>query len=98
MLDAGAPASGVQDIKLAAKTITDLEARFKPFGERLTLAIGANNLFDVYPTNTPRGTAIDPVSGATVVLPATRYVTPFSNFSPFGFNGRFLYARAAVQF
>jgi iron complex outermembrane receptor protein len=98
VLDAGAPASGVQDIKLAAKTITDVEARFKPLGDRLTLALGANNLFDVYPTNTPRGTAVDPVSGATVVLPATRYVTPFSNFSPFGFNGRFLYARAAVQF
>jgi iron complex outermembrane receptor protein len=98
VLDAGAPASGVQDINLAAKWITDVEARFKPMGDNLQFAIGANNLFDVYPTNTPRGQAIDPVSGATVNLPVTRYVTPFSNFSPFGFNGRFLYGRISLKY
>ena len=97
-LDAGAPASGVQDIHLNAKWITDLEFRFKPMGDRLTLALGGNNIFDIYPTNTPRGQAVDPDSGATVNLPATRYVTPFSNFSPFGFNGRFLYGRVSVNF
>ena len=97
-LDAGAPASGVQDIHLDAKWITDLEFRFKPMGERVTLAVGGNNIFDIYPTNTPRGQAIDPVSGLPVNLPATRYVTPFSNFSPFGFNGRFLYGRVSVNF
>ena len=98
VLDAGAPASGVQDINLKAKWITDLEFRFKPMGDLVTLAVGGNNIFDVYPTNTPRGQAVDPVSGATVNLPATRYVTPFSNFSPFGFNGRFLYGRVSVNF
>ena len=97
-LDAGAPASGVQDIQLEAKWITDLEFRFKPMGDRVTLALGGNNIFDIYPTNTPRGQAVDPVSGLTVNLPATRYVTPFSNFSPFGFNGRFLYGRVSVNF
>jgi iron complex outermembrane receptor protein len=98
VLDAGAPASGVQDIHLAAKWLTDLELRFKPMGDRFTFALGGNNLFDVYPTNTPRGQAVDPVSGATVNLPASRYVTPFSNFSPFGFNGRYLYGRLDVTF
>ena len=97
VLDAGAPASGVQDIHLAAKWITDLEFRFQPIGDKVTLALGGNNIFDVYPTNTPRGQAVDPVSGLTVNLPATRYVTPFSNFSPFGFNGRFLYGRVSVS-
>jgi iron complex outermembrane recepter protein len=97
-LDAGAPASGVQDIELAAKWITDVEARFKPMGETVQFAIGANNLFDVYPTNSPRGQAVDPVSGATVNLPVNRYVTPFSNFSPFGFNGRFIYGRISVRY
>jgi iron complex outermembrane receptor protein len=98
VLDAGAPASGVQDIHLKAKWITDAELRFKPIGDRLQVALGANNLFDVYPTNTPLGQAVDPDSGATVNLPVTRYVTPFSNFSPFGFNGRFLYGRVSVNF
>ncbi len=95
-LDAGAPASGVQDIELQAKWITDLEFRFKPIGDLVTLALGGNNIFDVYPTNTPRGQAVDPASFATVNLPNTRYATPFSNFSPFGFNGRFLYGRISV--
>lgn len=98
VLDAGAPASGVQDIHLGAKWITDLELRFKPMGNKFDIALGANNLFDVYPTNTPLGLARDPVTGATVTLPASRYVTPFSNFSPFGFNGRYLYARVGVNF
>ena len=73
-LDAGAPASGVQDIQLAAKWITDAEVRFKPMGDLFTLALGGNNIFDVYPTNTPLGQAVDPVSGLTVDLPvpATR--------------------------
>jgi iron complex outermembrane receptor protein len=98
VLDAGAPASGVQDIHLDAKWITDAEVRFNPLGDAYQFALGVNNLFDVYPTNTPRGQAVDPVSGATVNLPASRYVTPFSNFSPFGFNGRYLYARVGVNF
>ena len=95
-LDAGA--NEFQDIKLSAKTITDLELRAKPIGDRLTLAVGANNLFDIYPDDTPRGRAVDPATGLEANYPVTRYVTPYSNFSPFGFNGRYLYARASVTF
>jgi len=98
VLDAGAPASGVQDIELEPKWVTDVEARFKPLGDRFPIAIGANNVLDVYPTNIPVGQAVDPVSGATVNLPATRYATPFSNFSPFGFNGRYVYGRIGLNF
>jgi len=98
VLDAGATATGVQDIPLAAKWITDVEARFKPFGETVQFALGANNLFDIYPTNTPRGQVIDPVTGLPVNLPVTRYATPFSSFSPFGFNGRFIYGRISVKY
>ena len=94
VVDAGAPATGVQDIFMAPKWITDAELRFKPMGDRFTIALGGNNIFDVYPTNIPRGLSTDPVT----VLPATRYVAPFSNFSPFGFNGRFLYGRVDVNF
>ncbi|MEO7865592.1 MAG: hypothetical protein ABIR63_07005 [Sphingomicrobium sp.] len=86
------------DIPLKAKTLTDLELRFKPLGDRFTLALGGNNLFDVYPTNTPRGRGVDPATGLPANFPASRYVTPFSNFSPFGFNGRYLYGRVTVSF
>lgn len=96
VLDAGS--TPFLDVPLAAKWVTDAEVRLKPFGDRLTIALGGNNLFDVYPTNIPRGRAIDPSTGLPANYPSTRYVAPFSNFSPFGFNGRYLYGRVDVNF
>jgi iron complex outermembrane recepter protein len=94
----GAGSEPFLDVPLDAKWITDLELRAKPLGDRVTFALGGNNLFDVYPTNIPRGRGVDPVTGLPRNLPATNYVAPFSNFSPFGFNGRFLYGRIDVNF
>ncbi|RST31357.1 TonB-dependent receptor [Sphingomonas ginkgonis] len=95
----GAGSEPFLDVPLSAKTITDLEVRFKPFGgDRLVLALGGNNIFDVYPDNVPRGRGVDPLTGLARNDPATNYVAPFSNFSPFGFNGRFLYGRLSVNF
>ena len=85
------------DLFLDAKFVTDLEVR-ATVGERFDFAVGANNLFDVYPTAVPRGRGIDPATGAERNFPATNYVAPFSAFSPFGFNGRFVYGRASVRF
>ena len=86
------------DVPLKAKWVTDAEIRAKLGGERFELAIGANNLFDVYPTKVPTGVAGVTAAGANVLYPATAYVTPYSAYSPFGFNGRYLYARGAVKF
>ncbi|TRW14121.1 TonB-dependent receptor plug domain-containing protein [Glacieibacterium frigidum] len=85
------------DVFLGAKWVVDLEARIKP-GKGLEFAIGANNLLDEYPDLIPTGQGADPITGATRNYAATRYVAPYSNFSPFGFNGRFLYARASLSF
>ncbi len=85
---------GPDDIFLRAKWITDLELRFKPI-ERVTLAIGADNLFDVYPDRSPFGLRPTTVGGS---YPANQEYIPFSIFSPFGFNGRYLYARASLDF
>jgi iron complex outermembrane receptor protein len=82
------------DIFLKARWITDLELRYKAF-DRLELAIGANNLFDVYPTRSPFGPRPAAVGG---VYPINQEFIPFSIFSPFGFNGRFVYGRASVEF
>jgi iron complex outermembrane recepter protein len=95
VVDGGTEA--LNDVFLGPKWVADLELRVKPVGN-LDLAIGANNLFDAYPDNIPHGQAVDPVTGAIRNLAVTRYVAPFSNFSPFGFNGRFIYARATVAF
>ena len=87
-------AYGPDDIFLGAKWITDLELRVKPM-ERLSLAIGADNLFDVYPDRSPFGARPTSVGG---FYPANQQYIPFSIFSPFGFNGRYLYARASIEF
>ena len=85
---------GPDDIMLGPKWITDLELRFRPV-EAVELAIGANNLFDVYPDRSPFGARPATVGG---VYPINQYYLPYSGFSPFGFNGRFLYARASIRF
>jgi iron complex outermembrane recepter protein len=86
-------ALGPDDQKLSAKWITDVELRYKLL-KRVDLAVGANNLFDVYPDRRPFG-ARD-VGG---FYPANFPHIPFSGAaSPFGFNGRFIYGRIGVDF
>jgi iron complex outermembrane receptor protein len=72
------------DFKLDAKTIVDLEARYA-LTSKLNLALGADNLFDAYPKTLPP--SLNPTGN-----------TPFSTFTPFGFSGRFVYARASYGF
>jgi len=72
------------DFRLGAKTLVDLEARAE-ITSRLRFALGAENLFDEYPD----------------AFPAARNSTgnaPFSNYSPFGRSGRYLYGRVSFGF
>ncbi|MGZ8455020.1 MAG: TonB-dependent receptor [Gemmatirosa sp.] len=83
---AGVPSA--PDQTFGAKWITDLSASVRPL-PRITLAVGADNVFDVYPDeNSDRRTASAANSGN-----ANFGIFPYSQFSPFGFNGRFVYAR-----
>jgi iron complex outermembrane receptor protein len=72
------------DFVMAPKTVVDLELRYAA-SRQMTLALGADNLFDAYPETLP---------------PAlnTTGNTPFANYAPFGRAGRFLYARANYAF
>ncbi len=72
------------DFTLKAKTIVDLEARYA-FTRQFSLAVGADNLFDQYSETLPP--ALNTTSN-----------TPFSNYTPFGNNGRYVYARANYSF
>jgi iron complex outermembrane receptor protein len=87
-------AYGPDDIFLSAKWITDLELRYKPMN-KVEVALGADNLFDVYPDRSPFGPRPASIGG---VYPANQTYIPYSIFSPFGFNGRYLYGRVAVNF
>jgi iron complex outermembrane receptor protein len=72
------------DITLGAKTLVDLEGRFN-ITDKIRLALGAENLLDEYPDpNTPNA---NPTG-----------TTSFSNYSPFGRSGRFVYGRMSYRF
>lgn len=88
-------AFGPDDIFLGAKWITDVELRWKPMHDRFELAVGADNVFDVYPDRSPFGARPASIGGT---YPVNQEFIPFSIFSPFGFNGRFIYGRASVNF
>jgi iron complex outermembrane receptor protein len=62
---------------------------------RLELALGAENVFDRYPTGAPRGARPPDLGGYYNV---NNYILPFSGFSPFGFGGRNLYGRVSCHF
>ncbi len=57
----------------------------------LDVTFGANNIFNVYPTQNIRSTAA--LTGAD-----TFGAFPYSEFSPAGFSGAFYYVRAGVRF
>jgi iron complex outermembrane receptor protein len=78
------------DITISPKWITDVEFRVSPFGDErgIELAIGANNVFDVYPDRLPAGG----------VFGLNNFFLAYSSFSPFGFNGRFVYGRLSLEF
>ena len=86
-------AYGPDDIFLGAKWITDLELQFKPT-EAISIAIGADNVFDVYPDRSPWGLRPATIGGS---YPANQQYIPFSIFSPFGFNGRFYYGKISYK-
>ena len=65
------------------RAITDLEVRYQP-KKGPQLALGVSNLFDVYPKAYPAALNSTGVIG-------------FPFYSPFGFNGRYFYARAGVR-
>lgn len=85
-------ANPVDDVLLTPKWITDIEGRLQ-LTDNFSVAVGANNVLDVYPDANPVG--VRPSGGN---FSANNYFLPYSSFSPFGFNGRFLYARAVVEF
>jgi len=76
--------SAALDVDVSSTMLVDLEGRFD-VTERIRIALGAENVFDEYP---------DP-------FPISRNSTgnaPYSNYSPFGRSGRFIYGRVSIGF
>lgn len=91
----GGPATETGVVQIFdAKWVTDLDLKFR-FNERFNWAVGAANLFDVYPT---KNLASRVVGGRVYTGNDNAGTTPFSTTSPFGFNGTFFYTRVDMQF
>jgi len=76
-------ATAAADLNTGDRVLVDLELRYEVL-DGVRLAVGADNLFDVYPNHVPA--ALN-----------TTGVTAFPFYSPFGFNGRYLYARLSLD-
>jgi iron complex outermembrane receptor protein len=71
--------------------ITDVDVAFR-LTDRLTLSVGANNLFDVRPNRVNQaGLAVAAAAGDPAV-------EIYPKFSAFGVNGGYYYARASLSF
>jgi iron complex outermembrane receptor protein len=70
------------DVRTGGRSVWDVEGHYN-LPHNVTVAVGADNLFDAYPRQ---------------IIPSlnTTGAAPFTSFSPFGFNGRFLYGRLSV--
>ncbi len=80
------------DEVLDPATIVDLEFGYE-FSPSWKVAFGANNLFDVYPDTAQQ--INDKAGQSTSTFDR---IFPYSGFSPFGFNGRFLYTRVSFEY
>ena len=80
--------NGEQPVDFAGRWTFDAEVAYR-LGRATTLAIGGENLFDAMPAEW--GATSDSIVGSGKVI---RY----SQYAPFGYNGRFLYLRLAVRF
>ena len=65
------------------------------YSKAITFSLGANNLFNIYPTENIRSKVVGGVaySGADNVG-----IFPYSGISPFGFNGAFYYTKVGYKF
>jgi iron complex outermembrane receptor protein len=70
------------DYTIDPNTLVDLEGRYT-WNERVTLTLGADNLFDEYGTPSPFNSTGN---------------TPFSGYIPYGSSGRFVYGKVNMKF
>jgi iron complex outermembrane receptor protein len=74
--------------------VTDLDLSYQ-YNERIRVSVGANNLFNVYPTKNLASLA---VAGAGFNGTDNVGIFPYNGISPFGFNGAFFYTKLSMKF
>jgi iron complex outermembrane receptor protein len=93
-INAGIPNS--RDLPIQPDWVIDLSLSAQLLDNKLQMVLGADNLFDQYPDRVPNNRVLPNPPGGTVNLNATNALG-FSRYSPYGFSGRFLYARLSYH-
>jgi len=88
-VEVNAGLSNGRDLVVHGDTLADLALNAKFMDGKLGITLGADNLFDQYPDRVPNNRVLPT---GVVNLNATNALG-FSRYSPYGFNGRFVYAR-----
>ena len=87
----GTAANGSLDQTFSAKWITDL-AWSQSLLRRYPLTLGVDNIADIYPDRNNNPGDYRTTNGGN----ANFGIFPYSGITPFGFNGRFVYARVSA--
>jgi iron complex outermembrane receptor protein len=77
-----------------AKWLTDLDVTYH-HTKNISVSVGANNLFDVYPEQNLRSKV---VNGVAFNGTDNAGIFPYNSVSPFGFNGVFYYTKLSLKF
>jgi iron complex outermembrane recepter protein len=85
-----------RDLHIQPDWVVDLALSARFNDDKLRVTLGADNLFDQYPDRMPVNRVLPNPPGGVVNLNGTNALG-FSRYSPYGFNGRFVYARLGVN-
>ena len=94
-VNAGIP--DARDIAIHSDWLVDFAFNAKLLEDKLGFTLGVDNLFDQYPDRVPIARALPLPPPANVVNLDATNATAFSRYSPYGFNGRFVYARMSFN-
>ncbi|HLZ46792.1 MAG TPA: TonB-dependent receptor [Gemmatimonadales bacterium] len=81
--------------RYGAKTLFDVEIGYR-FAD-IDLSIGARNIFDTYPDKPSSTVIVDSFNDRSMDFNNNFGTFPWAAASPFGYNGRYLYARAEMN-
>jgi iron complex outermembrane receptor protein len=85
-----------RDLHIQPDWVVDLAFDTRLMDKKLGITIGVDNMFDQYPDRVPNARVIPTPPGGVANLNATNALG-YSRYSPYGFSGRFYFARMSFN-
>jgi iron complex outermembrane receptor protein len=79
-----------------AKSTVDAEVGYRL--NQVKLSVGARNIFDIYPDQPSSPVVVSDDGSTSKDFNSNFGIFPWAAASPFGYNGRYVYARTEIQF